>query len=156
MTLTIFVEGFGELLSTIGTPEWLKVLLAEGIGGGIETVATFIPIIGILFLCLSVLEDSGYMARAAFVMELPPYHLPNLKGVLLRTWDRLKGFMLRAGKVIVIMVMVLSLLNSIGTDGSFGQENTDKSVLSSISRSMALWLNALTVERVLLPICCLC
>ena len=38
-------------------------------GGGIQTVATFIPPIFFLFLCLSLLEDSGYMARAAFVMD---------------------------------------------------------------------------------------
>jgi ferrous iron transport protein B len=240
---TIFVDGFGALLSKIGTPEWLKVLLADGAGGGIQTVSTFIPVIGFLFLFLSLLEDSGYMARAAFVMdrfmrfvglpgksfvpmlvgfgcnvpaimatrtlesqrdrlmtiamnpfmscgarlpvyalfaaaffpatgqnivfglyllgiaiailtglvlkntllkgqaspfimELPPYHLPRLKGVLLRTWERLKGFMMRAGKVIVAMVIVLTLLGSIGTDGSFGNDNSEKSVLSSVSRSI--------------------
>jgi ferrous iron transport protein B len=240
---TIFVDGFATLLSKIGTPEWLKVLLADGAGGGIQTVSTFIPVVGFLFLFLSFLEDSGYMARAAFVMdrfmrfvglpgksfvpmlvgfgcnvpaimatrtlesqrdrlmtiamnpfmscgarlpvyalfaaaffpatgqnivfglyllgiaiaiftglvlkntllkgqassfimELPPYHLPRLKGVLLRTWERLKGFMVRAGKVIVAMVIVLTLLGSIGTDGSFGNDNSDKSVLSSVSRSI--------------------
>ncbi len=240
---TIFVDGLRQLLAGIGTPQWLTVLLADGAGGGIQTVATFIPVIGFLFLFLSFLEDSGYMARAAFVMdrfmrfvglpgksfvpmlvgfgcnvpaimatrtlenprdrlmtimmnpfmscgarlpvyalfaaaffpiagqnvvfglyligiaaavftglvlkntllkgqaspfvmELPPYHLPRLKGVLLRTWDRLKAFMLRAGRVIVLMVMVLSLLNSIGTDGSFGNEDTDQSILSGVSRSI--------------------
>ena len=45
------------------------MLLAKGIGGGFQTVATFIPVIGFLYLFLSVLEDSGYMARAAFVMD---------------------------------------------------------------------------------------
>ncbi|MBE9189695.1 Fe(2+) transporter permease subunit FeoB [Gloeocapsopsis crepidinum LEGE 06123] len=242
-TGTILVDGFGEWLAQIGSPEWLKILLAHGVGGGIQTVATFIPIIGLLFLFLSILEDSGYMARAAFVMdrfmrfvglpgksfvpmlvgfgcnvpaimatrtlenrrdrlltvmmnpfmscgarlpvyalfaaaffpiggqnvvfglyligiamavftglvlkntllrgeaspfimELPPYHVPQLKGVLLRTWDRLKAFMLRAGKVIVLMVMVLSLLNSVGTNGSFSNEDSEQSVLSSMSRSI--------------------
>ena len=53
----------------LGSPEWLTALLADGVGGGIQTVATFIPIIGCLFLFLSFLEDSGYMARAAFVMD---------------------------------------------------------------------------------------
>ena len=45
------------------------MLLAQGIGGGVQTVTTFIPVIGFLYLFLSVLEDSGYMARAAFVMD---------------------------------------------------------------------------------------
>ncbi len=240
---TIFVDGFGHLLRGAGSPDWLVTLLAEGIGGGIQTVATFIPVIACLFLFLSVLEDSGYMARAAFVMdrlmrfvglpgksfvplivgfgcnvpaimaartlenqrdrtmtimmapfmscgarlpvyalfaaaffpvggqnlvfalyligigaailtglvlkhtllqgesspfvmELPPYHVPTLKGIALRTWDRLKGFVLRAGKVIVGMVVVIAFLNSWGTDGSFGNQDSEKSVLSQIGRGL--------------------
>ncbi|MEB3356746.1 MAG: nucleoside recognition domain-containing protein, partial [Synechococcales bacterium] len=73
---------------------------------------------------------------APFVMELPTYHLPTVKGVLLRTWERLKAFILRAGKVIVVMVMVLSLLNTIGTDGSIGNEDSDNSILSSVSQTI--------------------
>ncbi len=241
---TIFVDGLAELLTVLGSPEWLTILLASGIGGGIQVVATFIPIIGFLYLFLSALEDSGYMARAAFVMdramrsiglpgkafvplivgfgcnvpaimatrtmeqqrdrimtivmapfmscgarlpvyalfaaaffpvggqnvvfglyligiavavltgyimkntllpgqatpfvmELPTYHIPTVKGVLLRAWDRTKSFMFRAGKIIVPMVLVLNVLNAIGTDGSYGNEDSDKSVLSEIGRSIA-------------------
>ena len=240
---TIFVDGFAHVLAAIGSPDWLTTLLATGIGGGIQTVATFVPVIAFLFLFLSVLEDSGYMARAAFVMdrlmrliglpgksfvplivgfgcnvpsimaartlenerdrtmtiamapfmscgarlpvyalfaaaffptggqnlvfglyligilaavltglllkntllpgetspfvmELPPYHMPTLKGILLRTWDRLKSFVLRAGKVIVGVVMVLAFLNSWGSDGSFGNEDTNASMLSEIGRTI--------------------
>jgi ferrous iron transport protein B len=240
---TFFVDGFGVLLRAIGLPEALVTLIAGGLGGGIQVVATFIPIIGFLYLFLSFLEDSGYMARAAFVMdrfmrfiglpgksfvpmivgfgcnvpaimatrtlenqrdrfltilmnpfmscgarlpvyalfaaaffqvggqnvvfglyligiavavitglimkntllhgeaspfvmELPPYHMPTLQGILLRTWDRLNSFMFRAGKVIVPMVVVLTFLNAWGTDGSFGNENSDKSVLSEIGRTL--------------------
>ncbi|MCW8835944.1 MAG: Fe(2+) transporter permease subunit FeoB [Rhodospirillales bacterium] len=239
----IFVEGVGALLQTVAAPEWVKVILADGIGSGIQVVATFIPIIGFLYLGLSVLEDSGYMARAAFVidrfirliglpgkafvplivgfgcnvpsimatrtlenqkdrimtvamspfmscgarlavyalfaaaffpvggqnlvfalyligiliavltgfllkktllrgetsafvMELPSYHLPKLKGVMIHTWNRLKGFVFGAGQVIVIVVAVLSFLNSWGTDGTFGNEDSDKSVLSEIGRAI--------------------
>ena len=240
---TVFVDGFGELLASMGSPDWLVAILAGGIGGGIQTIATFIPPIGFMFLCLCFLEDSGYMARAAFVMdrfmrliglpgksfvpmlvgfgcnvpavmatrtlenqrdrtltimmnpfmscgarlpvyalfaaaffptggqnlvfglyllgigfavltglilkntllkgeitpfvmELPPYHLPTLKGVLIRAWDRLKTFMFRAGKIIIPVVVVLSFLNSMGTDGSFGNEDSDKSALSYIGKSI--------------------
>ena len=240
---TIFVDGFGHLLASIGSPEWVKTLLADGIGGGIQTVATFIPPIAFMFLFLSILEDSGYMARAAFVidrfmryiglpgksfvpmlvgfgctvpavmatrtldnqrdrtltimmnpfmscgarlpvyalfaaaffptggqnlvfglyligicfavltglilkntllqgeaspfvMELPPYHRPLAKAVLLRTWERLKSFMMRAGKVIILIVVLLSFLNSLGTDGTFGNEDSDKSMLSAIGKSI--------------------
>ncbi|MFM7712608.1 MAG: nucleoside recognition domain-containing protein, partial [Microcystis sp.] len=66
---TIFVDGFAQVLQTIHTPGWLIALLADGAGGGVQTVATFIPVIGFMFLFLSILEDSGYMARAAFVMD---------------------------------------------------------------------------------------
>ncbi len=66
---TVFVDGFGGLLGSLHFPDWLITLLAGGIGGGIQTMATFIPPIGFMFLCLSILEDSGYMARAAFVMD---------------------------------------------------------------------------------------
>lgn len=240
----LVVDGFGEVLGSFGAPEWLNVLLAKGIGGGLQTVATFIPVIGFLYLFLSVLEDSGYMARAAFVMdrfmrwvglpgksfvplivgfgcnvpaimatrtlehrrdrlmtiamapfmscgarlpvyvlfaaaffpqnaqnvvfglyligiavavvtglilkntllkgeatpfimELPPYHLPTLKGVLIHTWDRLKSFIVKAGRIIVPMVLVLNFLNAVGTDGSFGNEDSDKSVLAEVGRSIA-------------------
>lgn len=240
---TLFVDGLGSFLASIGCPQWLTVIVANGIGGGIQTVSTFIPVIGCLYLFLSFLEDSGYMARAAFVMdrfmraiglpgkafvplivgfgcnvpavmatrtmenkldrivtvmmapfmscgarlpvyvlfataffphngqnlvfslyligiaaavftgfllrktalkganssfvmELPPYHLPSVFGVLLRTWERLKNFMLRAGKLIVVIVTVLSFLNSIGSDGSFGHEDTPDSVLSKIGQTI--------------------
>ncbi|MCL1143660.1 Fe(2+) transporter permease subunit FeoB [Shewanella gaetbuli] len=65
----IFVDYFGAALSSIGSPDWLVTILAGGIGQGIQTVATFIPVIAALFLALSVLEASGYMSRAAFVVD---------------------------------------------------------------------------------------
>ena len=65
----LFVDGLKPLLAGWGVPAWLQVLLADGIGGGIQVVATFIPIIGFLYLFLTFLEDCGYMARAAFVMD---------------------------------------------------------------------------------------
>lgn len=66
---TLLVNGFGALLASLGLPQWLITVLADGIGGGIQLVGTFIPVIGFLYLCLSILEDSGYMARAAFVVD---------------------------------------------------------------------------------------
>ncbi|MCG6939606.1 MAG: Fe(2+) transporter permease subunit FeoB [Gammaproteobacteria bacterium] len=238
----VFVDGFSELLSSIGITDFIRIMLANGLGGGIQIVATFIPIITALYLFLSAVEDSGYMARAAFVMdrfmrsiglpgkafvplivgfgcnvpavmatrtlenvrerkltilmnpfmscgarlpvyalfvaaffpsngqnlvfalyligiivavltglimkqtilpgessgfmmELPPYHMPTLKGILLRTWDRVRLFIKEAGQVIVVMVLVINVLNAIGTDGSIGNENTSNSVLSAISKT---------------------
>jgi ferrous iron transport protein B len=239
----VLVDGFGHVLKSVGAPDWLVTILAGGVGGGIQTVGTFIPVIGCLFLFLSVLEDSGYMARAAFVMdrfmralglpgksfvpmmvgfgctvpavmstrtldnhrdrvltavmshfmscgarlpvyalfaaiffpadgknivfalyllglvfavatglllkntvlsgqsapflmELPLYHRPTLRGVLIRTWERLKSFVLKAGKFIVMVAVVLTFLNSWGRDGSFGNENTQNSVLAAVGESL--------------------
>jgi ferrous iron transport protein B len=204
----LFVDGFGRLLGAVGSPGRLTALLASGFGGALQTMATFIPPISFMFIFLSILEDSGYMARAAyvmdrgmravglpgkafipllvgfgcnvpaimsartisderdrimtvmmtpfmscgarlpvyalfaaaffptggqnlvfllylmgivvaimtgfilkktllkgepspFIMEMPPYHLPTLKGVLLRVGDRLGSFLVKAGKVLV-------------------------------------------------------
>jgi len=66
---TLLVKGVGHLLVSAGAPTWLTVILAQGVGGGIKTVSTFIPVIAAMFLCLSFLEDSGYLARAAMVMD---------------------------------------------------------------------------------------
>ncbi|MDR2908867.1 MAG: ferrous iron transport protein B [Oscillospiraceae bacterium] len=64
--LTRWVTG---LLSSAAAPGWTHGLLVDAIIGGVGGVLTFLPQILILFTCLSVLEDSGYMARAAFIMD---------------------------------------------------------------------------------------
>ena len=66
---TFLVDGLGALLGTMGAPAWLSGFLAGGVGAGIQTVATFVPILFFMFGLLALLEDSGYMARAAFVMD---------------------------------------------------------------------------------------
>lgn len=66
---TIFVDGLAQLLIQLHLPAWLIAIVAHGIGKGINTTVTFIPIIGAMFLFLSLLENSGYMARASFVMD---------------------------------------------------------------------------------------
>jgi len=68
--------------------------------------------------------------------EMPAYHLPVARNILLTTWFRLRAFVFRAGKTIVLVVIGLSFLNSIGTDGSFGHSDTDKSALSVIGKAI--------------------
>ena len=237
------VDTLRWLLTIVGAPVWLMVLLADGLGGGVQLVATFIPVIGVLFLCLSVLESSGYMARAGFVIdrlmsslglpgnafvplivgfgcnvpavmaarsmsresdrlltiamapfmscgarltvyalfaaaffpangqnivfflyllgivmavltgwlfrrqifggevspsfqEMPAYHVPVMRNILLSSWFRLRDFVFRAGKTIVAVVIALSFLNSIGTDGSFGNEDSDRSALAALGKAI--------------------
>jgi ferrous iron transport protein B len=69
-----------------------------------------------------------------FIMEMPPYHLPTARSIFLRSYDRLKAFLFKASKVLIPVIMALSILNSLGTDGTFGNENTDKSVLAAASK----------------------
>lgn len=237
---SILVDG-GHYLLDNHLPVWLVTVLADGLGGGIQTVATFIPVIACLYLFLSLLESSGYMARAAFVldkgmqkiglpgkafvplilgfgcnvpaimatrtmdqererklsaamapfmscgarlpvytlfaaaffpnsgqnvvfalyllgilaavftgiilkntlypgksssfiMEIPDYEIPTLRNIGLKTWQKLKRFVLGAGKTIVVVVAILSFFNSLGTDGTFGNEDSQNSVLSKAAQ----------------------
>ncbi|MFQ3468200.1 Fe(2+) transporter permease subunit FeoB [Enterobacter bugandensis] len=239
-SVAVFVHGIQWVGYTLHFPEWLTIFLAQGIGGGINTVLPLVPQIGMMYLFLSFLEDSGYMARAAFVMdrlmqalglpgksfvplivgfgcnvpsvmgartldaprerlmtimmapfmscgarlaifavfaaaffgqqgalavfslyvlgivmailtglmlkhtimrgeaspfvmELPVYHVPHLKSLAIQTWQRLKGFVLRAGKVIVIVSIFLSALNSFTLIGQ-AADNINDSALASVSR----------------------
>ncbi len=250
----VFVDGFAALLDGIGSPGWLTGILAGGIGAGIQTVATFVPIIFMMFLMLALLEDSGYMARAAFVMdrfmrsiglpgksfvpmmvgfgctvpaimgtrtlesekdrfmtifmspfmscgarlpvyalfaaaffprsagvvtfslyvagivlailtglflkltifkgaashfvmELPPYHAPRVGHILRHAWHRLRVFVVRAGVTIIIAVSVLAFFNSLGTDGSFGNEDNELSVLATVGRTITPVFTPMGIEE---------
>jgi len=240
-TGAIFINGTSQVLSTINAPNWLSIVLADGIGAGIQTVATFIPVIGFLFLFLTLLEESGYMVRAAFVMnnwlqkiglsgkafvplivsfgcnvpavmatrqlakkderiittlmapfmscgarlsvyalfvaafftenaalivlslyligilvaiatgllmrktilpgkpdpfviELPQWRFPGLGYILKSTWFKLRGFIVDAGKIIIVIVMILQLISSIGRDLSWGNKDVDHSLLAAGSQ----------------------
>ncbi|HPX90391.1 MAG: ferrous iron transport protein B [Spirochaetes bacterium] len=235
----IFVDSVKSFLTYFNAPLWLITILADGAGAGIQAVASFVPVVFGMFFMLSLLEDSGYMARAAFimdrfmrfiglpgksfvplmigfgcsvpavmaartletkrdriitvfmtpfmscgarlsvyalfvsaffpeasgfvimslyltgivlavltgllikktfygeepsyfVMELPTYNLPRVRHIMIHTWTRLKLFIFSAGKIIVVAVMILSFFNSLGFDGSFGNEGTKKSVLTNV------------------------
>ncbi|MEJ2199256.1 MAG: ferrous iron transport protein B, partial [Desulfuromonadales bacterium] len=71
-----------------------------------------------------------------FVMELPPYHVPTVKSVLLRTWDRLKSFLLKASRILIPMVAILALLNTMSIDGTIGHDDSKESLLSTVSRTL--------------------
>ena len=67
---------------------------------------------------------------------MPAYHAPIARNIFLTTWFRLRGFLVRAGRTVIVVVIALSFLNSLGTDLSFGNENSEKSVLSVIGKSI--------------------
>ncbi|MEJ2686908.1 MAG: ferrous iron transport protein B, partial [Gammaproteobacteria bacterium] len=217
----LLINGVGHALYEVGLPAWFVSVIAGGLGGGLNLVISFIPPIGLTFLFLALLDDSGYMARAAyamdrlmrrlglpgnalvpmvigfgcnvpaimgsrivedprgrmltvlmqpfmscsarltiymafavvffrsdggqvvfllyvlgilvalltawllgktavrgealpFVMELPPYRLPSVQSVLVQSWQRLKVFMFRVGRVIAVIGLVLFILPGIG------------------------------------------
>ena len=65
----VLCPGASAWLNSLGAPAWLTGLLVDGLISGVGGVITFLPMIALLFMFLSLLEDSGYMARAAFVMD---------------------------------------------------------------------------------------
>ncbi|MCS3432843.1 Fe(2+) transporter permease subunit FeoB [Klebsiella sp. BIGb0407] len=251
-SVAIFINGIQWIGYTLGFPEWLTVFLAQGLGGGINTILPLVPQIGMMYLFLSFLEDSGYMARAAFVMdrlmqalglpgksfvplivgfgcnvpsvmgartldaprerimtimmapfmscgarlaifavfsaaffgqkgalvvfslyilgivmailtglllkytimrgeaspfvmELPVYHVPHLKSLLLQTWQRLKGFILRAGKIIILVSIFIGALNSFSFNGQ-AVDNINQSALASVSKTLTPLLNPIGVK----------
>ena len=237
------VPGFFEnILNFMNVSDWIKSLVIDGIVGGVGTVLGFVPQIAILFLLLSILEDSGYMARVAFifdrifrkfglsgksfipmvigtgcgvpaimatrtieeekdrrmtimlatfipcaakmeivllmtqaffggnsliatsmyfigiaivvvygiilkktkyfsgdpapfVMELPAYHMPSIKNLMIHTWERVKGFMIKAGTIIFSACIVLWFLMHF----NFRLElvELDNSILKNIGEKIA-------------------
>jgi ferrous iron transport protein B len=69
MWIEWIVEKFGEFVASTMSAGWLKDLIVNGIIGGVGSVLVFLPNILLLYLFISLLEDSGYMARAAFIMD---------------------------------------------------------------------------------------
>jgi len=248
----IFVDQTADWLTAINTPEWIINVLAYGVGNGVQTVMTFIPVIACLYLFLAMLESSGYLARAAFVidrlmqfiglpgksfvpmivgfgctvpavmaartlekererlltvimspfmscgarlpvyalfasaffpeqgqnivfllyligilvavltgfvlsrtilpgksenmfLEIPDYEIPTIKNTLIKTWLKLKSFVFGAGKTIVLVVTILNVVNSIGTDGSFGHQDSESSLLSQTAQILTPVLSPLGV-----------
>ena len=63
------VSAFGSFIASVMADGWLKDLIVDGVIGGVGSVLVFLPNILLLYLFLSLMEDSGYMARAAFIMD---------------------------------------------------------------------------------------
>lgn len=249
----IFIHGMQWLGAALHFPQPLTLFLAQGLGGGINTVMPLVPQIGLMYLFLSLMEDSGYMARAAFVMdrlmqalglpgksfvplivgfgcnvpsvmgartldaprerlmtvlmapfmscgarlaifavfasaffgqsgslvvfslyllgiaaailtglllkytllkgeaspfvmELPTWHVPHLKSLLLQAWQRLSSFVLRAGKVIVLVSVFIGALNSFSFNGQ-PVDSINDSALASVSRTLTPLLSPMGVHN---------
>ncbi len=65
----VFISGLQEWLLACKLQPWLVNIVAEGLGRGISITVTFTPVLAMMFFCLGVLESSGYMTRAAFIVD---------------------------------------------------------------------------------------
>ena len=241
----VFAEWVRSFLAAAGVAPWVESLLVDGVIAGVGGVLTFLPQIAILFIFLSFLEDSGYMARAAFIMdrllrrfglsgkafipmlmgfgctvpavmgartmenekdrrmtimlvpfmscsarlpvyglitaaffarysglvvfslyllgllfaiasgvllkklvfkgepaafvlELPPYRLPTLKNISLHVWEKVRGFFVKAGTLILAMSVLLWFLQSFGwQDGVVMVEQAGDSFLGAVGGAIA-------------------
>lgn len=248
-----FVDLPQLLLFKLGLAGSLAEVLVTSVGTGLQTVVTFAPVVGFLFLCQIFLEESGYMTRAAVVadrlmrrlglsgraflplilgfgctipavlatrtldtraervltammapfmscgarlpvyalfaaaffpvggqnvvfgiyllgiaaalftgamlaprlslgcprplaIELPIYQLPPLLRLLRLTWARLRQFVTDAGKTILVVVALLSFFNSVGLDGSLGNEANGRSVLAQTAKQVTPALAPMGIE----------
>jgi ferrous iron transport protein B len=115
-----------------------------------QNVVFSLYILGIVAAVMTglVLKNTLYPGSSdSLVMEMPDYELPTMRNVVIKTWQKLKRFVLGAGKTIVVVVTILSFLNSVGTDGSFGNEDSENSVLSKVSKVVTPVFAPIGVEQ---------
>ena len=100
----------------------------------------FIGIVAVLVAAIILKKTKPFSGKPApFVMELPQYHIPQVKTVLLHVWERLKGFIIKAGTILFLACVVMWLLSTFGfADGSFGiVEDSADSLMAIIGGAIA-------------------
>ena len=87
--------------------------------GFITPLMYFIGVIAVLVSAIILKKTKPFSGKPApFVMELPQYHIPSVKTVLLHVWERLKGFIIKAGTILFLATVIMWILSSIGNTGS--------------------------------------
>ena len=100
----------------------------------------FIGIVAVLVAAIILKQTKPFSGKPApFVMELPQYHIPQVKTVLLHVWERLKGFIIKAGTILFLACVVMWFLGGFGfTDGGFGMvEDSADSLMAAIGGVIA-------------------
>lgn len=100
----------------------------------------FMGILAVLVSAIILKKTKPFSGKPApFVMELPQYHIPSLKTVLLHVWERLKGFIIKAGTILFLACVVMWFLGAYGfVDGQFGLvEDSGHSILAMIGGAIA-------------------
>ena len=88
-------------------------------GGFMAPIMYFVGIVAVLVAAIILKKTKPFSGKPApFVMELPQYHIPSAKTVLLHVWERLKGFIIKAGTILFLATVIMWILSSIGNTGS--------------------------------------
>ena len=123
--LTIMTATFipcGAKLPVIALMGGIMTAYATGdyvAAGFITPLMYFIGVIAVLVSAIILKKTKPFSGKPApFVMELPQYHIPSVKTVLLHVWERLKGFIIKAGTILFLATVIMWVLSSIGSTGS--------------------------------------
>ena len=109
-------------------------------GGFMAPIMYFVGIVAVLVAAIILKKTKPFSGKPApFVMELPQYHIPQAKTVLLHVWERLKGFIIKAGTILFLACVVMWFLGGFGfVDGSFGMvEDSADSLMAMIGGVIA-------------------
>ena len=123
--LTIMTATFipcGAKLPVIALMGGIMTAYATGdyvAAGFITPLMYFIGVVAVLVSAIILKKTKPFSGKPApFVMELPQYHIPSVKTVLLHVWERLKGFIIKAGTILFLATVIMWILSSIGNTGS--------------------------------------
>ena len=109
-------------------------------GGLVAPLMYFLGIVAVLVAAIILKKTKPFSGKPApFVMELPQYHIPSVKTVLMHVWERLKGFIIKAGTILFLACVVMWFLGGFGfaEDGSFGMVESGQSLLAVIGGAFA-------------------
>ena len=110
------------------------------IAGFITPLMYFVGIVAVLVAAIMLKKTKPFSGKPApFVMELPQYHIPSARTVLLHVWERLKGFFIKAGTVLSLACVVMWILSTFGVqDGAFGMvEDSADSLMAIVGGAIA-------------------
>ena len=110
------------------------------VAGMMAPIMYFVGIVAVLVAAIMLKKTKPFSGKPApFVMELPQYHIPSAKTVLMHVWERLKGFIIKAGTILFLACVVMWLLSTFGfADGSFGiVEDSADSLMAIIGGAIA-------------------
>ena len=110
------------------------------VAGFITPLMYFAGIVAVLVAAIMLKKTKPFSGKPApFVMELPQYHIPSARTVLLHVWERLKGFFIKAGTVLFLACVVMWILSTFGVqDGAFGMvEDSADSLMAIVGGAIA-------------------